>query len=138
MDRCPPGKVKPARPMRHANHGCPLISSQRIWFLAPTVDLCAQQHDFISSYLPAIQTRLLVGSDGVDRWSEQRVWDAVLDDIQIVVSTHAVLADALSHGFVKMLDLALLIFDEGIPSNFPRGYLYPTPVLLPILMSLAS
>lgn len=33
--------------------------------------------------------------------------------VQIVVSTHAVLADALSHGFVKIWKLALLIFDEG-------------------------
>ncbi|KAF2669714.1 hypothetical protein BT63DRAFT_267528 [Microthyrium microscopicum] len=103
IDRCPPGK--------------------RIWFLAPTVDLCGQQYNVICSYLPAIGTRLLVGSDGVDRWSEKRIWDAVLENIQIVVSTHAVLADALTHGFVNMLDLALLIFDEahhcsrGHPAN---------------------
>ena len=36
-----------------------------------------------------------------------------MKDVQIVVSTHAVLADALSHGFVGMWKLALLIFDEG-------------------------
>ena len=29
------------------------------------------------------------------------------------MSTHQVLYDALAHGFVKMDDLALLIFDEG-------------------------
>lgn len=91
-----------------------LISFQRIWFLAPTVDLCTQQHDTIISYLPALRTRLLVGSDGVEHWSESRIWDAILDNVQIVVSTHAVLADALTHGFVKMWDLALLIFDEGM------------------------
>jgi ERCC4-related helicase len=33
--------------------------------------------------------------------------------MQVIVSTHAVLADALTHGFVKMANLALLIFDEG-------------------------
>lgn len=49
----------------------------------------------------------------MDRWSEQRIWDAVLDQVRIVVSTHAVLADALGHGFVKMAQLVLLIFDEG-------------------------
>jgi ERCC4-related helicase len=57
--------------------------------------------------------RLLIGSDNVDRWSEQRIWDAALEDVQVVVSTHAVLADALSHGFVTMSKLALLVFDEG-------------------------
>ena len=81
--------------------------------MAPTVALCTQQHEVISLQIPAIRTRLLIGSDNVDRWSEQRIWDAALKDIRIVVSTHAVLADALSHGFVKIKDLALLIFDEG-------------------------
>lgn len=45
-------------------------------------------------------------------WSED-VWTVALRDTRIVVSTHAILADALSHGFVRMADLALLIFDEG-------------------------
>lgn len=78
------------------------------------MDLCAQQHESIRSYLPALRTRLLVGSDGVDRWGEVRVWNTILDSIQIVVSTHAVLADALRHGFVRMENIALLIFDEGM------------------------
>jgi len=56
---------------------------------------------------------LLIGSDNVDRWSDQHIWDAVLANIQVIVSTHAVLADALAHGFVKMKQLALLVFDEG-------------------------
>lgn len=84
-----------------------------IWFLAPTVALCIQQQSSISKHLPALRTRLLIGSDNVDRWSEQRVWDAALYNIHVVISTHAVLADALTHGFVKMAHLALLIFDEG-------------------------
>jgi ERCC4-related helicase len=71
----------------------------------------------ISLQLPAARTRLLIGSDNVDRWSEQRIWDAALKDVQIVVSTHAVLADALSHGFVNISQLALLIFDEGKPGR---------------------
>jgi len=89
------------------------MAFQRIWFLAPTVALCTQQETTINAYLPALTTKLLIGSDNVDRWSEQRIWDAVLSDIQVVISTHAVLLDALTHGFVKMAHLALLIFDEG-------------------------
>lgn len=52
--------------------------------------------------IPAAQTKLLLGSDNVDTWSEQRIWELALHNIQIVVSTHAILADALDHGLVKM------------------------------------
>lgn len=75
--------------------------------------LCAQQHGYLRSYLPGVRTQLLTGADNVDRWSEQSIWDSVLEGVRIVVSTHAVLADALSHGFVAMRRLALIIFDEG-------------------------
>ena len=81
--------------------------------MAPTVALCMQQHEVISLHAPAIRTRLLIGSDNVDRWSEQWIWDAALKDIRVVVSTHAVLSDALTHGFVQITNLALLVFDEG-------------------------
>ena len=74
---------------------------------------------------------MLSGADGVDFWTEQWIWDDVLKGIDIVVSTHQVtqnipveniqlsiltlqvLLDALVHGFVKMSQLALLVFDEG-------------------------
>jgi len=36
-----------------------------------------------------------------------------LNNVRIVVSTHQVLLEALTHGFVKLSKLALLIFDEG-------------------------
>jgi ERCC4-related helicase len=88
-----------------------------VWFLAPTVALCEQQHKALSLQLPNIRTKLLVGRDNVDRWSSQRIWDAALFDVRIVVSTPAVLADALSHGFVTMPRLALLVFDEGENSS---------------------
>lgn len=88
-------------------------SSKLIWFLAPTVALCEQQHEVIKSYIPAARTRLITGQDNVDLWTDQVIWDAALLDVQIVVSTHAVLADALTHGFVTVQMLGLLVFDEG-------------------------
>lgn len=84
-----------------------------VWFLAPTVALCLQQHDVIVSQIPSVKTRALTGLDNVDRWTDQSIWDAALRNIRIVVSTHAVLADALSHGFVQISQLSLLIFDEA-------------------------
>jgi ERCC4-related helicase len=68
----------------------------------------------IASNLPAVRTRTLTGLDKVELWTEQSIWDAVLNGYRVIVSTHAVLADALSHGFVKMSRLALIIFDEGM------------------------
>jgi ERCC4-related helicase len=84
-----------------------------VWFLAPTVALCFQQHEVIASQIPSVKTRVLTGDDNVDRWTEQAVWNTVLRDIRVVVSTHAVLADALNHGFVRMSQLALIVFDEA-------------------------
>lgn len=85
-----------------------------MWFLAPTVALSLQQHAVISSQIPAVKTRVLTGLDNVERWTSQTVWNTVLQDVRVVVSTHAVLADALSHGFVTMGKLALIVFDEGM------------------------
>ena len=55
----------------------------------------------------------LSSKDGVDHWSEKAIWEKALSGIKIAVSTYQVLYDALSHGFVKMSQLSLLIFDEG-------------------------
>lgn len=63
--------------------------------------------------MPAYPMRLLTGQDNVGKWSEQRIWDKALDQARVVVSTHAVLADALRHGFVQLSSLALLVYDEG-------------------------
>lgn len=41
------------------------------------------------------------------------MWDAALREISVVISTYAVLSDALSNGFVRIEELSLLIFDEG-------------------------
>ncbi|PYI20785.1 dicer-like protein 2-1 [Aspergillus violaceofuscus CBS 115571] len=84
-----------------------------IWFLTPTVALCQQQHQAISEHIPAMRARTLTGLDKVELWTDQVVWDAVLQDVQVVFSTHAVLADAMSHGFVRIGQLSLMIFDEA-------------------------
>jgi hypothetical protein len=63
--------------------------------------------------LARYQSRLLTGSDGVDKWTSQSTWDEVLLNQRVVISTENVLLDALSHAFVKMSKIALLIFDEG-------------------------
>lgn len=88
-------------------------SDKLVWFVAHNVELCAQQHSVLQSQIPAVQTKLLLGSDNVDSWSNQETWNAVLLNVKIVVSTPQVLCDALSHGFVQMGSLSLLVFDEA-------------------------
>lgn len=90
---------------------------QIIWFLAPTVSLCAQQFEYIKSQISAVEVKFLSGADGVDRWTEQSHWNAVLLNVKVVVSTYQILLDALSHGFVQMGSLALIVFDEGMSSS---------------------
>ena len=56
---------------------------------------------------------MLCGADGVDKWSTKAIWDAALKNIQIVCSTPQVLLDCLTHGFVKLKTIALLVIDEA-------------------------
>ncbi|KAF2027546.1 dicer-like protein 2 [Setomelanomma holmii] len=84
-----------------------------VWFLAPTVPLCEQQYDVFKSNLPGYGIQILSGNDDVDHWTDQSIWDDVLHNIRIVLSTHQVLLDALTHAFVQMRHLGLIIFDEA-------------------------
>ncbi|KAI0591579.1 Dicer-dimer multi-domain protein [Pyrenophora tritici-repentis] len=84
-----------------------------VWFLAPTVSLCEQQHEVFLSNLPGFGHQILCGRDDIEFWTTQRHWDSILTNVRIVVSTHQVLLEALTHGFVKLTKLALLIFDEA-------------------------
>ncbi|KAJ5101267.1 hypothetical protein NUU61_003489 [Penicillium alfredii] len=121
-----------------------------VWFLAPTVALCLQQHEVIASQIPSVKTRVLTGLDNVDRWTEQAVWNEALKDVRVVVSTHAVLSDALCHGFVLMSLLALIIFDEahhctrGHPANkIMKNHYHPArrdfgPHVVPRILGLTA
>ncbi|KAJ6076167.1 hypothetical protein N7499_008148 [Penicillium canescens] len=90
---------------------CP--PDKMIWFLVPTVALALQQHDVISRQIPSVKTKVLTGLDNVELWTEQSIWNEVLQDVRVAVATHAILSDALTHGFVKMSQIALLVFDEA-------------------------
>lgn len=83
-----------------------------IWFLAPTVSLCAQQYEVMKTQIPSVQTKLITGANQVDSWSRS-TWEGALVNVKIVVTTNQVLLEALLHGFVQISSLALLILDEG-------------------------
>ena len=94
-----------------------LSSEKLIWFLCPSVELSLQQHRVLTKQLPAVHTRLLLGKDGVEHWSSKAIWEDVLRDMQVMVSTYQVLADALRHSFVSMSRLSLLVVDEAHHCN---------------------
>ena len=75
--------------------------------------MAQQQCRVISKQLPSFPTKILLGKDGCEFWSSQSFWDEVLLNIRIVVCTHEILSQALSHAFVGMADIALLVFDEA-------------------------
>lgn len=103
-----------------------------VWFMTPNKALSEQQHRVIQDHLPAYHVRCLSGADDVEKWTEQRVWDAFLTGVHVVVGTPAVLADALTHGFIRIHILSLCIFDEahrctkGHPMNqIMRDFYHP-------------
>ncbi len=101
-----------------------------VWFLVPTQTLCSQQFDFLTSQIPAVGAAQF---KAYDNWSDQKLWDGMLHDVRIVVSTYQVLLDALCHAFVKLASLALIVFDEGQSSiprpGSPRVFCAPADIL---------
>ncbi|KAG9246750.1 hypothetical protein BJ878DRAFT_539949 [Calycina marina] len=90
-----------------------LSPTQMIWFLAPTVALCQQQYETIEAQISSVQVKFLSGADGVDRWTSQQLWDDVLKNTRIIVCTYQILQDAMTHGFVRVESIGLIVFDEA-------------------------
>ncbi|KAI1781014.1 hypothetical protein F4818DRAFT_397486 [Hypoxylon cercidicola] len=84
-----------------------------IWFLAPTVALCEQQFRVLKSQIRAVQIKILIGEDGIQTWSDVRTWDEYLKNVRVVVSTYQILLEAITHAFVRMDRLSLIVFDEA-------------------------
>ncbi|UNI16097.1 Dicer-like protein 2 [Purpureocillium takamizusanense] len=87
-------------------------SEKIIWFLAPTVSLCAQQFEVIRLQVPSVNLKLLTGNDNINSWNPG-TWVAFLQGVRIIVTTYQVLLDALCHAFVKLDQLSLIVFDEA-------------------------
>ncbi|RMZ74207.1 dicer 2 [Pyrenophora seminiperda CCB06] len=114
LETCQPDKVRiPPASTPTLDHKLMLPTWKLVWFLAPTVSLCEQQYEAFLSSLPGFGHQILCGRDDIAFWTTQSQWDSVLTNVRIVVSTHQVLLEALTHGFVRLNKLALLIFDEA-------------------------
>lgn len=87
---------------------------QIVWFSAPKVALCDQQCSVLQRAFPGFGIRLLSGEYADRLWTSKKLWDATMANIRIVVSTPAVLLDAVAtHAFIPISRLALIVVDEG-------------------------
>lgn len=91
-----------------------LTPSSQIWFLSPGVTLTYQQADALRRGLSgAYIIKALTGNEKVDTWKDQKTWTDALLGVNVVVCTYQVLLDALMHGFVKLTEISMLVFDEA-------------------------
>jgi ERCC4-related helicase len=89
-------------------------SDKTVWFITPAVALTYQQSDVIRRGLgDACKILALTGQEKVETWKNQRTWDDALHGVDVLVATYQVLADCLTHGFVKLYNISLLVVDEA-------------------------
>ncbi|KAH8104749.1 P-loop containing nucleoside triphosphate hydrolase protein [Cristinia sonorae] len=91
------------------------------WFLAPTVALIEQQKDVIASAIP-VSVGIISGASEPDQWKDAGMWRRLLETHRIIVSTPQILLDALNHGYVKLYQIGLLVFDEAHHATSKHPY----------------
>lgn len=77
---------------------------------------------------------MVSGSSEPDQWKDATLWRKLLETHRIMVTTPQILLDALSHGFVSLGEVSLLVFDEahhaasGHPYNaIMSAFYFPLP-----------
>lgn len=89
---------------------------QIVWFITPTVSLSAQQHTVLKLQIPSVPMQMLAGNRHLPTWGKD-MWTPLLEKTRVVITTPQILLDALDHAYVKMENLALIVFDEGMFST---------------------
>ncbi|XP_075975251.1 endoribonuclease Dcr-2 [Anticarsia gemmatalis] len=84
---------------------------KRTFFLVNTVPLVIQQKKVIETLCAVKGVGAYSGEDGVDYWDKVK-WDNELENHQVIVMTSQILCDMLTHQYIKIEDINLLIFDE--------------------------
>nr|XP_043616152.1 endoribonuclease Dicer homolog 2-like [Erigeron canadensis] len=86
-------------------------SSNFAVFLVPTVVLVKQQAEAVRKYLDLKVEEYWGEKKGMDYWNASD-WTKQRDENQVMVMTPAILHDALTHKFLRLDNIKLLIFDE--------------------------
>ncbi|TKX27681.1 dicer-like protein [Elsinoe australis] len=81
------------------------------FFLVPAVNLVFQQQAVLKNNLN-FEIARVYGAMGIDLWTKDR-WDSLFSKHKVIVCTPEVLHLCLAHGFIRMDQINLLIFDEA-------------------------
>ncbi|XP_072932653.1 endoribonuclease Dcr-2 [Epargyreus clarus] len=84
---------------------------KRTFFLVNTVPLAKQQQKVIRNRCPVQGVGAYTSENGVDYWDKAK-WDEEMSQHQVVVMTSQILNDMLTHGYINIRDINLIIFDE--------------------------
>nr|XP_040578741.1 endoribonuclease Dicer-like [Lepeophtheirus salmonis] len=84
---------------------------KKIVMVVPSLPLAHQQSRVIDEQCKFARVGKIVGEDGVDLWDSSK-WNEVINSLDIIVMIHQVLLDSLSHSFLTLSNISLLIFDE--------------------------
>lgn len=90
------------------------------FFLVASVTLVYQQFSVLDCNLDHKVTRLC-GADGVDRWNHAR-WQEMFAENKVIVCTAEILFQCLSHSYISMKQINLLIFDEAHHTKKNHNY----------------
>jgi len=90
------------------------------FFLVPSVNLVFQQFGVLQTNLDYEAVKIY-GALGVDLWNREK-WDKLFLENKIIVCTPEVLHMCLGHGFVRMDQINLLIFDEAHHAKLSHPY----------------
>ncbi|KAG7298937.1 hypothetical protein JYU34_017404 [Plutella xylostella] len=84
---------------------------KRTFFLVNNIPLVDQQRNMIERRCPVDGVAGYSGEDRVDYWNKDK-WDEELSKHQVIVMTSQILNDMLTHQYIRIEDINLLIFDE--------------------------
>ncbi|XP_045535959.1 endoribonuclease Dicer [Papilio machaon] len=85
--------------------------AKRTFFLVNTVPLVQQQRKCIMDLCPVKKVAGYSGEDRVDFWNKKK-WDEELSNNEVIVMTSQILFDMITHKYINVRDINLLVFDE--------------------------
>ncbi|CAH2241627.1 jg24174 [Pararge aegeria aegeria] len=84
---------------------------KRCFFLVNTVPLVIQQQKMVKLMCPVQGVAGFSSENKVDFWDKSK-WDLELSQHQVIVATSQILCDMLTHQYIAVEDISLIIFDE--------------------------
>lgn len=103
----------------------PSQAGKKIFFLVPKVPLVGQQKSFIDSQTAGLKIGGYVGEMGVDLWDRPK-WLKELQEHDVFVMTPAILLRLLTHAYISMKQISLLVVDEAhhVRGNSPEAQIF--------------